>query len=249
MDLARGADILYPVRLVDACCGEWMPIKLRDPISAITHLAGAAAALVGLFYLLNWSPQPVLIANTGVELRSYSTLALSVYGASLFLMFLASGVYHSVIAGPAVIQALRKVDHSAIYLLIAGSYTPFCVLAFRGNWQWGFLALIWGLAAIGILGKLIFIRAPRWFTAGVYVVMGWLSVFAMPEMLAVLPPGAVTWLAVGGVIYTLGAVVYVTKKLDFFPGRLGFHEIWHLFVLAGAGAHYLAVLKLLESTL
>jgi hemolysin III len=227
-----------------------MSIKLRDPISAITHLASAAAALVGLIFLLSSSHQPVLIANTGSSAaRSYPDIALAVYGVSLFLMFLASGVYHSVIASPKVIQGLRKLDHSAIFLLIAGSYTPFCVLAFRGFWQWGFLAVIWGLALIGITSKLFFMRAPRWFTAGVYVVMGWLSVFAAREMLAVLPSGAMLWLVLGGVIYTLGAVVYVTKKLDFFPGRFGFHEIWHLFVMAGAGAHFLAIVKLLQATL
>lgn len=227
-----------------------MSIKLRDPISAITHLASAAAALVGLLFLLSWARQPVLIAITGGSVGGlFAQLSLAVYGASLFLMFLASGVYHSVIASPRVIQALRKVDHSAIYLLIAGSYTPFCVLAFRGFWQWGFLAVIWGLALIGITSKLFFIHAPRWFTAGVYVVMGWLSVFAAREMLAVLPPAATLWLALGGVIYTLGAVVYVTKKLDFIPGWFGFHEIWHLFVMAGAAAHFFSIVKLLQAAL
>ena len=236
-----------------------MPIKLREPISAITHLASAAAALAGVLFLFHLTQQHSLPAQVGGGLRqliqansgsaaaAYAFLAIGVYGASLFLMFLASGVYHSVIASARVIQVLRKVDHSAIYLLIAGSYTPFCLLAFRGFWQWGFLAIIWGLALVGIISKLFFIHAPRWFTAGVYVVMGWLSLFAVREMLAVLPAGATFWLGLGGVIYTLGAVVYVTKKLDFIPGRFGFHEIWHLFVMGGAAAHFLAIARLIEA--
>jgi hemolysin III len=221
--------------------------KLRDPISAITHLASAAAALVGMFFLLFAREQAASVANGGMAGRPFSVAALVVYGVSLFLLFLSSGIYHSVEANPRVTQVLRKIDHSAIYLLIAGSYTPFCVLAFRGFWQWGFLAVIWGLAVVGVVSKLFFIQAPRWFTAGVYVVMGWLSVFAGREMFAVLPPGALTWLVIGGVTYTVGAVVYVTKKLDFIPGVLGFHEIWHVFVMLGAAAHFIAIMNLVNS--
>lgn len=217
--------------------------KMRDPISAVTHLTSAAAALVGLLVLM----QAYNLA--GAASQPFAGVALIVYGVSLFMMFLASGIYHSVEASPAVIQALRKVDHSAIYLLIAGSYTPFCVIAFHGFWQWGFLTLIWSLAAVGIVSKLFFIHAPRWFTAGVYVVMGWLSVFAAREMQVVLPSNALLWLVIGGLIYTAGAGVYVTKKLDFIPGLLGFHEVWHVFVMGGAAAHFVAVMALLNSPL
>lgn len=224
-----------------------MKLPLRDPISAITHLAAAAAALVGLLFLLRVRGQAELAAASGMAVQPHTSAALLVYGVSLFVLFLSSGVYHSVQAGPRAVQALRKLDHSAIYLLIAGTYTPFCVLAFRGFWQWGFLAIIWGLAVIGIVSKLFLINAPRWFAAGVYVIMGWLSVFAVREMLAVLPPETIRWLVAGGVIYTLGAGVYITKKFNFLPGVFGFHEVWHIFVMLAAGAHFLAVWSLVAS--
>jgi hemolysin III len=136
---------------------------------------------------------------------------------------------------------LRKFDHSAIYLLIAGTYTPVCFNLFHGFWQWGLLGIVWGLALTGIGVKLVFIHAPRWLTAGVYVVMGWLCMLGAGEMLRVLPAGALAWLLAGGLIYTFGAVVYVTKILDFVPGKFGFHEVWHIFVILGALAHFIAI--------
>jgi hemolysin III len=137
---------------------------------------------------------------------------------------------------------LRKIDHSAIYLLIAGTYTPFCVNAFEGFWKWGMLSIIWSLAIIGIVIKVFYIKAPRWLNAGIYVVMGWLCVGAAGQMLAVLPAWVFGWLLAGGVIYTLGAVVYITKFFNFWPGVFGFHEVWHIFVLLAAAAHFVAVM-------
>ena len=136
----------------------------------------------------------------------------------------------------------RKVDHAAVYFLIAGTYTPFCVNAFSGFWKRGMLTIIWSLALIGILVKVFYIRAPRWLNAGIYVVMGWLAVGAVGQMLAALPAWVLTWLIIGGVIYTLGAVVYITKIFNFKPGVFGFHEMWHIFVLLAAAAHFVAVL-------
>lgn len=208
--------------------------KIRDPFSAITHYAGAAAAVPGSFLLLERG------GGTLAEV-----IALAVYGASLFGLFFASGVYHTPLAPPRRIERLRKLDHAAIYLLIAGTYTPFCAIAFSGFWGWGLLAIIWTLALVGIAVKIWIIRAPRWVTAGVYLVMGWLSVFALGEILTQLTPAATGWLVAGGILYTLGAVVYITKKFDFVPGVFGFHEVWHLFVLAGAAAHFVAVAQIL----
>lgn len=204
--------------------------KLREPVNGLTHFFAAIAALVGLIALL--------IVGWG---QVGKTISLTVYGLSLTLLFAASATYHMVRARDKVIEILRKFDHSAIYLLIAGTYTPFCVNMFEGFWQWGLLAIIWSLAAIGIIVKLFIIRAPRWLNAGVYVVMGWLCLAAIGEMLRVLPPGALAWLAAGGVIYTLGAVVYITKIMNFWPGKFGFHEVWHIFVIGGALAHFIAI--------
>ena len=208
--------------------------KLREPVSALTHLLSAAAALIGMVILL------VISDKTAAWI-----LSLSVYGASLVLLFLASGTYHSVRTTPRTIELFRKIDHAAIYLLIAGSYTPFCVIAFSGFWKWGLLAIVWTLAFSGIFIKVFTTRAPRWVTAGVYVAMGWLVVLAFREMMAALSPGTIFWLFAGGVIYTLGAVVYATKKLELIPGVLGFHEVWHIFVMLGAAAHFVAIATLI----
>ena len=207
-----------------------MQSRFREAVSALTHFGSAFAALIGLLWLiaLGWDESAKLVS-------------LSVYGLSLVSLFFSSGIYHAAQVKPDVLLWLRKLDHSAIYLLIAGTYTPFCVIAFRGFWSWGLLGIIWLLALTGILVKLFVVNSPRWLNAGVYVLMGWLSIAAIAEMLQVLSFGAMFWLVVGGVIYTLGALVYITKKMDFFPGVFGFHEVWHIFVILGALAHFIAI--------
>jgi len=205
--------------------------KLREPVNSLTHWVGAAFALIGLIALLivGWSTPAKIIS-------------LTIYGVSLITMFSASATYHMVRVKDKALEIFRKVDHSAIYLLIAGTYTPFCVNAFDGFWKWGMLSIIWSLALIGIIVKVFYIRAPRWVNAMIYVIMGWLSVSAAGQMLAVLPAWVFGWLIAGGVIYTLGAIVYATKILNFKPGVFGFHEVWHIFVMLAAAAHFVAVL-------
>jgi len=205
--------------------------KLREPVNGLTHFFSAIVAVGGLIALLviGWG-------NPGKE------VSLAVYGVSVILLFAASATYHMVKARPQVIEILRKFDHSAIYLLIAGTYTPICFNMFTGFWQWGMLSIVWALALVGIGFKIFIIKAPRWLSAGIYVLMGWLCLLALKEMLAALPMAALVWLAVGGIIYTLGAVVYITKIFNFVPGKFGFHEVWHIFVILGALAHFMAVL-------
>lgn len=205
--------------------------KLREPVNSLTHWAGAALALGGLIALL--------VVGWGTPAK---IISLTIYGVSLIAMFSASATYHMVRVKDRALEIFRKVDHSAIYLLIAGTYTPFCMNAFEGFWKWGMLTIIGSLALIGIIVKVFYIRAPRWLNAGIYVVMGWLSVGAAGQMLAVLPVWVFGWLIAGGVIYTLGAIVYTTKIFNFKPGVFGFHEMWHIFVLLAAGAQYVAVL-------
>ncbi len=205
--------------------------RMREPVNALTHLGAALAAVAGLIALLavgrdSWAKQ----------------LSLLVYGVSLIFMLTASGCYHLIRTSPRRQQLLRKVDHSSIFVLIAGTYTPICFNLFTGFWQWGMLALIWSLALAGTISKVFIIQTPRWFTTAVYLVMGWLALLAAPEILTVLPAGAVAWLLAGGVVFTLGAVVYATKALDFFPQVFGFHEVWHLFVIGGCLCHYILIL-------
>jgi hemolysin III len=205
--------------------------KLREPVNSLTHWAGAGLALIGLIALLivGWSTPAKIIS-------------LTIYGLSLIFLFSASATYHMVQAKDKALEIFRKVDHAAIYVLIAGTYTPFCVNAFEGFWKWGMLSIIWSLAIIGIVVKIFYIRAPRWLNAGIYVVMGWLSVAAAGQMLAALPTWVFVWLLIGGIMYTLGAVVYATKIFNFKPGVFGFHEVWHIFVLLAAAAHFVAVM-------
>jgi hemolysin III len=209
--------------------------KLREPVNGLTHLGGALAAFAGLIVLL------VLSWNWPIKL-----ISVIIYGLSLVALFSASATYHMVQAKPKVIEILRKFDHAAIYLLIAGTYTPICLNALTGFWQWGLLAIVWALALIGIIVKIFVINAPRWVSAGVYVLMGWLCLAAFGEMLR-LPPFVLMWLAIGGVTYTLGAVVYSAKLFNFVPGKFGFHEVWHIFVLLGAAAHFVAVVGTVAS--
>lgn len=210
--------------------------KFREPVNGLMHLGGAILAFFGLFVLL--------FAGRGGIAKNVSVL---VYGLGLIGMFSASAAYHLAKVQPAIQQVLRKIDHASIFVLIAGTYTPFCLLAFTGFWRWGLLAIIWTIALVGIAVKIFYIKAPRWLNAAVYVVMGWLCLLAVPQMAAALPPGALAWLIIGGVLYTLGAVIYATRILDFKPGIFGFHEVWHIFVLLGAAAHYISVLFLIFS--
>lgn len=205
-----------------------MQRRLREPVNGLTHLGAAIAAAVGLVILI------YIARHSTVKL-----ISLSVYGLSLALMFTASAVYHLVRAGPRIMLFLRKLDHSSIYLLIAGTYTPICLHYFTGTWRWAPLVIIWSLAIIGITVKLFVIRAPRWVTAGIYLVMGWLAVVAAREVLASIPTSVLAWLLLGGLFFTGGAVIYILKKPDPLPGVFGFHEIWHIFVILGAFSHFI----------
>ena len=205
--------------------------KLREPVNSLTHWGGAILAVIGLIALLivGWSTPAKLIS-------------LVVYGVSLIFLFSASATYHMVQVKDKALEIFRKIDHSAIYVLIAGTYTPFCVSALTGYWKWGMLTVIWSLAVIGIVVKIFYIRAPRWLNAGIYIVMGWLVLAVIGQIVANLSPWVLTWLIVGGVTYTLGAVVYMTKMFNFKPGVFGFHEVWHIFVLLAALFHFIAVM-------
>ncbi len=205
--------------------------QLREPVSGLTH--GGAAVLAGAGLI------PLVAVGWGDLARLTS---LIVYGLSLVTLFAASAAYHLVQAAPEIIQRLRKLDHSAIYVLIAGTYTPFCVNVFTADWRWIVLAVIWALAGVGVAVKVFTLRSPRWLTAGLYLLMGWIGVIPLALDAGGFDLQTVAWLIAGGLAYSLGAIVYVTKRFDFWPGRFGFHEVWHLFVIAGAACHFVSVM-------
>ena len=162
------------------------------------------------------------------------------YGASLVTLFAVSATYHRPTWTPRARRVLWRVDHSAIFLLIAGTYTPFCLLlpAQTGGWL---LALVWGGAVAGVLQSVLWVRAPKPLVAAVYVLLGWVVVPVLPSLRAVLGPGAIVLLATGGAAYTLGAVVYATRRPDPFPRVFGYHEVFHALVVAAAACHYAVV--------
>ena len=201
--------------------------NFREPVNGWTHLVAAFAAALGVPFL-------ILIARGDLVKQ----VSLIVYGASLVLMFSASAAYHSFNTSTKWNLILKKLDHSAIYLLIAGSYTPICLNFFDGFWRIGFLGIIWAIAVIGIALKFVKINSPRWLSAGVYLLMGWLSILATQEILSGMPAGAIAWLVAGGLLFSIGAAIYILKKPDPYPGVFGFHEIWHVFVILGAFSHF-----------
>lgn len=210
-------------------------LRLKDPGSAITHLIGAVLSVMGLVALVT------LAARRGTP---WHVVSFSVFGASLVLLYTASTLYHSLRVPPRAAVALRKLDHSMIFVLIAGTYTPFTLLPLRGPWGWSLLGVAWGVAVLGIVVKLFWLDAPRWLYTTVYVLMGWMVVVALGPLVRAAPLPATIWLGVGGLFYTLGAALYASRWPNPWPGKFGFHEIWHLFVLAGSVAHFAAVLQL-----
>lgn len=211
--------------------------QMREPVNGLTHYFAALVAVIGLIALLALS--------RGDRAKQETLL---VYGASLVLMLTTSAAYHLIQGSPQRMQLLRKLDHSAIFILIAGTYTPICANLFAGFWQEGMLTIIWTLAIIGTISKIFLINTPRWFTALIYLGMGWLSLIAIQEILLALPAGALIWLMLGGIAFTLGAVVYITRILDFAPGVFGFHEVWHIFVIVGCLCHFILMLVYVAPT-
>lgn len=209
-----------------------MVSKLREPVSGLIHLASAVLAIVGLVVLV--------IAGRGNALRE---LSLVVYGLSLVTLFTASAVYHLVRMPNADSSRWRKFDHAAIYVLIAGTYTPICLNFFSGFLQRGFLVFIWVFALVGVVVKLFIIKAPRWVTAGIYLIMGWMAILVIKPMLVAIPIAGLLWMLAGGLLYTIGAVIYITRKFDFVPGIFGFHEVWHVFVTLAALCHFIMIYR------
>lgn len=197
-----------------------------EKFNALSHLAAAVLALAGTVVL-------IVLASIGGD--PWKVVSVSIYGATLVVLFSFSTLYHST-RGRAK-EILRKFDHQSIYLLIAGSYTPFCLVTLRGPWGWSLLGAVWGLAAFGSIQELRQKGSARLLSLIVYVVMGWAALAAVAPLLEALGPAGFSWLAAGGAFYTVGIIFYVLDT------RLRHaHGIWHLFVVAGSAAHYVAIL-------
>lgn len=208
--------------------------KLRDPISGLTHFFGLLISIAGLV---------ILVYLAAKRATPWHIVSFSIFGASLILLYGASSLYHLLPLSEKGIRILRKIDHMMIFVLIAGTYTPVCLVPLRGPWGWSLFGSVWGIALIGMILKIVWLDAPRWFSTCVYVLMGWLVVIAFLPLARSMPPAGLEWLAAGGVLYTVGAVIYGTKRPRISLKWFGFHEIFHLFVLCGSFAHFWLMLK------
>jgi hemolysin III len=206
---------------------------LKDPFSAMSHLLGIVLSVIGTVVLLQQSHD--LTDQIGV----------GIFGASLICLYAASTIYHALDISDKVNLILRKIDHAMIYVLIAGTYTPMCLIALKGAWGTALLITIWIIAAAGIALTLLWFDAPRWLMTTIYVLMGWLCVIATIPLKQSVGMAGLAWLLAGGLLYTIGAVIYATKRPNITFGMVGFHEIFHVFVLGGSLCHYLMMLKYL----
>jgi hemolysin III len=206
-------------------------ITLEELANTVTHGIGLLLSVAGFVVLL------VLAFLRGTASH---IVACSIYGATLICLYAASTVYHAVIS-PRLKRALKIFDHSAIYLLIAGTYTPFLLLNLRGAWGWSLFGVVWGLAVAGVIFKFWFVDHFEHLSTAVYLAMGWLVIIAAKPVLAHVPSATLLWLIAGGLFYSSGVIFYVWKRLPFS------HVVWHLFVLAGSTCHYFAVLRSLPS--
>ncbi len=202
---------------------------MKDPFSAVSHLAGALASALGL---------ALLVTLAALYASAWHVVSFSVYGAAMVLLYTSSGLYHSLRLGERGTRVMRRLDHVMIFLLIAGTYTPLCLVPLRGAWGWSLFGAVWGVALLGILMKLFWLEAPRWLSTAVYLLLGWAALTAISPLWHSLPLGGLIWLGLGGLCYSSGAVIYALKRPDPWPGRFGFHEIWHLFVLGGSFCHF-----------
>jgi hemolysin III len=222
-----------PLELPTDTAGDARPRRwheLKDPFPAWSHWAGAALGVAALVALLRAAHGPL------------QTVAFAVYGASLIALYSASAVAHSLHReGPAA-ERFDRLDYAAIFVLIAGTYTPFCLVTLQGVWRWGLLSAAWSVAALGIV-TVFWTRGTRhWPRVVLYVLMGWMCVVAAGQLSRALPAPAIGWLVAGGVVYTVGALVYLAKRPRLWPGRFGSHDLWHCMVLVGSACHFIAVI-------
>jgi hemolysin III len=206
-----------------------MNIELRPRLRGVSHQYAFFVSIV-------FGAALVLIADgTG------ATAGASVFAVALATMFGISALYHRIAWQPRARRWMRRLDHAAIYLLIAGTYTPFALLALSGVWRWTILPIVWGGALAAIVLKLAWVDGPKWLSAAIGIVLGWIGVVALPQLWSHAGAAGIVLLAIGGLLYTAGAVIYARQRPDPIPSVFGYHELFHAFVIAAAGCQYVAV--------
>lgn len=209
-----------------------MQITIREPGSAITHFIAMMMAV--------FATVPLLV-KAGIQSGWENFLAMAIFMGSMILLYGASATYHSVDLTGRSLRVFRKLDHMMIFVLIAGSYTPVCLIVLGGKLGYTLLALVWGIAAVGMLVKACWVTCPKWFSSVIYIAMGWVCVLVFGPLLKTLSAPAFLWLLAGGIIYTVGGVIYALK-LPIFNAKhkfFGSHEVFHLFVMGGSICHFI----------
>ena len=209
-----------------------MQITIREPGSAFTHLVGMVLAIT--------ASTPLLI-KTVANSDSRTFAAMCIFMLSMILLYGASTMYHAVNLTGRSLKVFKKIDHMMIFVLIAGSYTPICLIVLGGQLGYTLLAVVWGIAIVGMLIKAFWVTCPKWFSSVLYISMGWVCVFVFGQLWSTLPKSAFLWLLGGGIIYTIGGIIYALK-LPFFNSKhsnFGSHEIFHLFVMGGSMCHFI----------
>lgn len=210
-----------------------MNTYIREPINGLTHLAGAILAFIGLLAMV------IKVVASGES--SLQIAAVIIFGISMILLYAASATYHMVIASDKVIAFLRKIDHSMIFILIAGSYTPFCLISLNGTVGWVIFAIVSLIALVGVLFKMVWFNCPRWLSTVLYMAIGWIIIFAVSPLSDALSKPGLMLLVTGGILYTIGGIIYAVKPQFMETKYLGFHEIFHIFILLGSLSHFLCV--------
>lgn len=208
--------------------------KLKDPGSAITHFIGMLMAIFAA---------PPLILKALAAPEPIYAVSLTIFIVSMILLYGASTLYHTFDLSPSANTLLKKLDHCMIFVMIAGSYTPVCLIVLHGKVGYALLALVWGIAILGILFKLCWVTCPKWISSILYITMGWVCVLAFAQIFRALPTAAFAWLLAGGIIYTIGGVIYALK-LPLFNSRhknFGSHEIFHVFIMVGSICHFIVM--------
>lgn len=211
-----------------------MRSKLKEPINGLTHLIGALFSIAGLVLLVYFA---------AIKGTVWHVVSFSIFGASLILLYTSSTLYHWLPLSERGTKIFRRIDHIMIFILIAGTYTPVCLVSLRGGWGWSLFGVVWGIAVAGIVLKMFWLQAPRWLYILVYVFMGWLAIIALLPLIRSIPLDGLGWLLIGGIFYSVGALIYGLKRPNIIPGWFGFHEIFHILTMAGSFSHFWLMFK------
>ena len=214
-----------------------MQITIREPGSAITHFIAMMMAV--------FAAVPLLV-KAGVQSGQENFLAMAIFMGSMILLYGASATYHSVDLTGKSLRVFRKLDHMMIFVLIAGSYTPICTIVLGGTLGYGLLSVIWIIAILGIVFKMFWVSCPKWVSSVMYIAMGWLCIVAIAPIIHSLSKTSFGWLLAGGIIYTVGGVIYALK-IPWFENHwknFGLHEIFHLFVMGGSLCHMILMFQI-----